>query len=193
MIDGVQLSILMGICFVAFYTLNFILIARYAGQRQNRSWKLSYTLMAFGLIVLLTLQPVLLPWLGVRSAARWAMGIQIVGLLFIVASLSLQLWARLHLGRFYAERAEVQPGHRLISSGPYAYMRHPLFTSYFLFGIGLFLIAPSVLTLTICIYIFWDFSHAAIKDEKVMAENMPEYKAYMQRTPRFFPLGPWAI
>jgi protein-S-isoprenylcysteine O-methyltransferase Ste14 len=121
------------------------------------------------------------------------MGMQVIGILFIVASLSLQLWARLHLGRFYAERAEFQPGHRLISTGPYAYMRHPLFTSYFLFGIGLFLIAPSVLTLSICIYIFWNFSKAAIKDEKVMAENMPEYKAYMQRTPRFFPFGRWAI
>jgi protein-S-isoprenylcysteine O-methyltransferase Ste14 len=187
MMIGIQQTILIGISFAAFYILNFVLIAYYDRQRQNPSWKLSYTLMVWISTAILALQPLLLPWLGLRITAGWAIWIQFIGMFIVLCSLLLQLWARLHLGRFYAERAEIQPGHRLIDTGPYAYIRHPLFTSYFMFITGLLLVAPNLLMLLAALYAYWDFSHAAVRDEQIMIQNMPEYASYMVRTTRFFP------
>lgn len=187
MISGVYQSLIIGLSFAAFYILNFAFITHYAGQRRNRSWKLSYTIAGLSLTVVLTLLPIVLPAMGLYTSAPWARWIQYAGIFLIISSLLLQLWARMHLGRFYAERAEVQPEHQLISTGPYAYIRHPLFTSYFMFVTGLLLVSPNLLMLLACLYTYWDFSQAAVRDEKVMAANLPEYSAYMERTPRFFP------
>lgn len=187
MMGGFQQALIIAASFAAFYILNFALIARYAGQRRNRSWKLSYTITGFVFIILLTIQPIILPWLALYSSAGWARWVQGFGILLVAGSLLLQLWARLHLGRFYAERAEIQPGHQLIDSGPYAYIRHPLFTSYFIFITGLLLVSPTLLMFLVFLYTYWDFSQAARRDEQLMLAHMPEYANYMLRTARFFP------
>jgi protein-S-isoprenylcysteine O-methyltransferase Ste14 len=37
------------------------------------------------------------------------------------------------------------------------------------------------------LYALWDFSHAALREEKLLSASLPDYTAYMQRTPRFLP------
>src|SRR5690606_28830344 len=88
---------------------------------------------------------------------------------------------------FYAERADIQPDHQVVSTGPYAYVRHPLFSSYFLFAIGALTVAPSILMMLGVLYTFVDFTQAAKRDEQIMLDNVPDYADYMARTPRFVP------
>ncbi len=100
-------------------------------------------------------------------------------------------WARVHLRQFYAERVELQPGHQLVCSGPYARVRHPLFLSYFMLAFGVLLVNPALPTLAIVIYALWDFTRAARQEEQLLAANLPGYAEYMARTGRFLPrLGP---
>jgi hypothetical protein len=65
-----------------------------------------------------------------------------------------------HLRQFYAERVELQREHQLIDSGPYATVRHPVFTSFFLFAGGLLLINPALPSALVFAYTLWDFSRA---------------------------------
>ncbi len=187
MVDSLQQSILLAITLAAFFLTDFSFIVRYDRERTSRSWKPRYWLISLLFAALLALQPLVAPWLGLRVAAPWGIWIRAAGVLLVILSLGLQIWARLHLGRFYAERADIQPGHQLISTGPYAYVRHPLFSSYFLFVLGLILISPNLLMLAGVLYTFVDFTQAAKRDEQIMLNNVPGYADYMARIPRFVP------
>ncbi len=77
--------------------------------------------------------------------------------------------------------------HELVVTGPYAYVRHPIY-----FGI-LLAMAGSVLVLSL----WWililllngaQFVFAARREEKLMLGRFPEqYPAYMRRTPMLIP------
>jgi protein-S-isoprenylcysteine O-methyltransferase Ste14 len=111
---------------------------------------------------------------------------------WIAAALSLigvafAIWARVHLGSNWSPRPAVKEHHELVTSGPYAYVRHPIYTGVVLmafatlltgsmFGIGVFIIASFFYILRI---------H---KEEKIMLNLFPnEYPAYQSRTKRLVP------
>jgi protein-S-isoprenylcysteine O-methyltransferase Ste14 len=58
-------------------------------------------------------QSILLFWLGAA--------VTVGGLLFAV-------WARVHLGRNWSRSVTIKQDHELISTGPYAVVRHPIYT-----------------------------------------------------------------
>ncbi len=173
---------------LAYYVVDFVLIAHYdrerATQKSGRNWK--FTLFALTVAAIIVLQPLLLPGLSLTIQASWAIWIQVLGVVLAGLGLVVHVWARIHLGRFYAERVEVISGHQVIDTGPYAYVRHPIISSFFLLVIGLALINPALPTALLVIYTYWDFSGAARKEEQKLSQ-LPGYSAYMQRTTRFFP------
>jgi protein-S-isoprenylcysteine O-methyltransferase Ste14 len=122
-----------------------------------------------------------------RTAEDWGLLIQILGAIAILFSLALHLWSRRHLVHFYAERVEVQPAHKVIDTGPYKLLRHPVITSFFGIAAGLFLINPALTTLAALGYTIWDFARAARQEEELLAKNLPGYAEYARRTPRFLP------
>jgi protein-S-isoprenylcysteine O-methyltransferase Ste14 len=189
MLIGPAQSLAILFILVTFYLIDGIAFRRYDRQRKakgrGRSW--DFTLLALAACALLILRPILLPGLGVQIKAGWGWAIQGTGLLLAAAALGLNAWARAHLRQFYAERVEIQPDHQVITSGPYALVRHPIITSFFGLIIGLFLIDPAVTTLLGMLYTFWDFGRAARQEERLLAENLPAYRDYMARTPRFLP------
>ena len=189
MLVGIFQSAVFLITVIAFYGMDFLLIRRYDRQRQasgsGRSW--DFTMAIFVAVVLLLLQPILLPQIGWQTSAIVGLFIQITGIILLTASLSLHAWSRIHLQHFYAERVEIQPNHQVIDSGPYAFVRHPVITSFFGFVTGLFLVNPALTTLAMMAYVFWDFSRAARQEEELLSKNLPDYQSYMARTPRFLP------
>jgi protein-S-isoprenylcysteine O-methyltransferase Ste14 len=114
-------------------------------------------------------------------------GIQALGGLSVFLSFILHIWSRIHLRHFYTERVEVQPEHKVIDTGPYAFVRHPLITSFLLLAGGIFLLNPAVTTLLILMYGVWTFTGSAKEEEKVLSANVPGYTEYLERTPRFLP------
>src|SRR5262245_36651139 len=118
---------------IAFYAMDFSLIRRYDKQRQasgsGRSW--DFTFFIFCMVAVLVLQPVFLPLLSFRTTQTWGLLMQLIGVLCIASSLGLHIWSRVHLQQYYAERVEVQPEHKVINTGPYALMKHPVITSFF--------------------------------------------------------------
>lgn len=62
--------------------------------------------------------------------------IKAVALLTIVAGLGISVWARRHIGQFWSARVTLKENHQLIQSGPYARVRHPIYSGLFLAMIG---------------------------------------------------------
>ncbi|MBI4730576.1 MAG: isoprenylcysteine carboxylmethyltransferase family protein [Chloroflexi bacterium] len=188
MIQDVPLALLLLAIAVAFFAMDFYFLSIYDRQRsQGKGWAWDYTLgtMAAGLIV--TIQPIFLPQIGWKTEKLFGLGIQGFGLFCITISFVLHIWARRHLQKFYAERVEVQPDHKVIRSGPYAHMRHPVITSFFMLAFGVCLLNPAVTTALVLVYTLWDFTRAAMQEETLLCQQLPEYQNYMGQVPRFFP------
>lgn len=189
MVTGLHLSFSLFIVIAIFYGMHFWLIRKYDPFREKgSSGAVSYTIMGLAVSLLLVLQPTILPMLGLYIEASWGMSLQIIGLLLFFSSLLLHWWARSNLQQFFGERIEVQRDQHLIETGPYAYVRHPIYTSFFLFGFALLLLNPSIPILLVLAYTFWDYGRLVSKEEKLLGDNIPGYREYIDRTARFFPL-----
>ena len=189
MLLGLPQSISTLLTIFLFYAMDFALIRRYDRKRQasgsGRAW--DFTFFIFAMVAVLVLQPLLLPFMSFRTAAVGGLFLQILGGLIILGALSLHIWSRAHLQEFYAERVEVQPEHKVIDTGPYALMRHPVITSFFGIATGLFLVNPALTTLAALLYTVWDFRRAAKQEEDLLTQTLPGYGDYAGRTPRFLP------
>src|SRR5512139_1740324 len=192
MLIGIPQSIATLLTIILFYAMDFALIRRFDRKRQasgsGRAW--DFTFFIFVMVAVLILQPFLFPGLSFHTEQGWGLLIQALGVILIFVSLALHVWSRIHLQEFYAERVEVQPEHRVINTGPYALMRHPVITSFFGIATGLFLLNPSPLTLAALLYTLWDFSRAARQEEDLLSRTLPGYADYARRTPRYLP-RPW--
>jgi protein-S-isoprenylcysteine O-methyltransferase Ste14 len=82
-----------------------------------------------------------LPWPG---GGLWPV---VAGLVLIVAGIGLRAWSIITLGRFFQYQIRVQPGHRVVTAGPYRYVRHPSYTGIALALLGVALACGDVLGL----------------------------------------------
>ncbi len=62
--------------------------------------------------------------------------IAIVGVVLTWIGIGIALWARWHLGQNWSARVTLKEDHQLISTGPYAYFRHPIYSGLILASIG---------------------------------------------------------
>jgi protein-S-isoprenylcysteine O-methyltransferase Ste14 len=66
-----------------------------------------------------------------RSLAQTA-----VAIVLAWTGIAIALWARYNLGQFWSGRITLKEDHHLIRSGPYVYVRHPIYTGLDLAAIG---------------------------------------------------------
>lgn len=189
MITGLPLTLILTGIIVTFYIMDFYFMSQHdkLREKEGKGWSWDYTLFTLALAALILLQPVILPSIGWSTDALWGLVFQAAGFLSVALSFGLHIWSRQHLRHFYTERVEVQPDHNVIDTGPYALMRHPIITSFFLIAGGLLLINPAFTTLLVFGYTLWSFAGSAQEEEKILSEKVRGYADYMKRTPRFFP------
>ncbi len=68
-----------------------------------------------------------------------------VGGALIVLGIGLRLVCRHTLGRYYLPQVKIQRGHRLVTSGPYHYVRHPMYLGSLLWSVGFTLALGTIL------------------------------------------------
>jgi len=73
--------------------------------------------------------------LGARFIAQ-SIWVQSAGILLTTLGATVALWARYSLGQYWSSKIVVKENHQLIRSGPYAYVRHPIYTGMLLAGVG---------------------------------------------------------
>ncbi len=126
-----------------------------------------------------------LAFLGDRSVVRW-LGLALYGIGFLFMH-----FAEVYLGRQFSVEVAIREGHRLITDGPYRYLRHPRYVGIILFAAGLALVCRSwiglLLTLLTGVVLFW-----RIRDEEdlMRREFGGEWEEYVRRTWRLVP-GLW--
>jgi len=189
MVTGMYQVFFMVLAVTPFYVTDTYFHHKYDPQRPSGKSGRSWLIVGVSLVIsaFMLFQPVLFPGLSWYTEATWGLIVQLVGVLSLLAAAALNLWGRICLGEFYVQRSEVQQNHRLINSGPYAYVRHPLFTAYFLIVIGIFLTNPAWHTALLLMGAYFYLTNLARKDEAVLSRELPDYVGYMAKTPRFVP------
>jgi protein-S-isoprenylcysteine O-methyltransferase Ste14 len=72
-----------------------------------------------------------LPWLDERFVAR-AAWLPCTGAVLTATGLLFAVWARRHIGRNWSATVTIKAGHELVTSGPYALVRHPIYSGLLL-------------------------------------------------------------
>lgn len=93
------------------------------------------------------------------------------------------------LGRNWSITLEIRDKHELISGGPYAFVRHPMYTSFMLMGLGQAFLLPNwIAGLAGLVGFAVLFFLRVDKEERMMLEIFgPQYRDYMGRTKRLVP------
>jgi protein-S-isoprenylcysteine O-methyltransferase Ste14 len=60
----------------------------------------------------------------------------VLGVVLTWAGIALALWARWHLGQYWSAHITIKEDHKLIRTGPYARLRHPIYSGLDLAVIG---------------------------------------------------------
>src|ERR1700722_17744938 len=109
-----------------------------------------------------------------------------------VLGLAFTWWARLYLGRLWSSSVTKKADHRVVDTGPYAIVRHPIYTGIILAcaataaQLGTALAVAGVLVLWVGFWI------KARLEERFLRGQLEEgaYDAYRQKVPMLGPLGP---
>lgn len=109
-----------------------------------------------------------------------------VGLAF--ASVLFLKWVHQTLGASYSQHLQIREQHKLITSGPYRWVRHPMYSVIFLWTVSLGLIMSNWMALPASLAFALFFMLRAPDEEKMMSEEYgDEYQDYMTYTGRFLP------
>jgi protein-S-isoprenylcysteine O-methyltransferase Ste14 len=69
--------------------------------------------------------------------------LQIAGVAMTAAGLLFAIWARFHLGRNWSAIVTLKEDHELVRSGPYRWIRHPIYTGYLTAVLGIAIVAET--------------------------------------------------
>jgi protein-S-isoprenylcysteine O-methyltransferase Ste14 len=109
-----------------------------------------------------------------------------------VAGFAFVWWARIHLGRLWSGRVTKKEGHRVVDTGPYGVVRHPIYTGLLFSVLATILAKGTVLGLAgAAILTLGVWMKARLEERWLSAELGPdEYAAYRRRVPMLVPFGP---
>ena len=113
------------------------------------------------------------------------------GLALTVVGLGFALWARFAIGRNWGSLITVQEGHKVIRSGPYAIVRHPIYSGFMLATLGTAIVFGVVggLVGTALVVVSWGYKSRL--EERFMVEQFgAEYEDYRRHVKALIP-GVW--
>lgn len=106
--------------------------------------------------------------------------LQVVGTVLFVAGLALAVWARIYLGRNWGMPMTKKAEPELVTSGPYRYVRHPIYSGLLLAVLGTALATNIYLLIALVVGGAY-FIYSATVEERLMTDTFPaaygQYKA----------------
>ena len=110
-----------------------------------------------------------------------------IGVALAVAGMMLAVWARAHIGGNWSGTVTVKEGHALVTTGPYAAIRHPIYTGLLLGILGTALAISEWRGIIALALATFAFVRKLRVEEARMGETFPEYDSYRRRTAALVP------
>jgi protein-S-isoprenylcysteine O-methyltransferase Ste14 len=114
--------------------------------------------------------------------------VRVVGLAVGLAGAVLLVWASVLLGRFLLHEAAIREDHALVASGPYRFVRHPVYTGYLALLLG-----SGVASLNVWLLLLWPVSllgiliQVASEEQLLTAKFGKDFERYVGQVGRLVP------
>ena len=95
----------------------------------------------------------------------------LVGFALALGGMAITLWARFVLGQFWSDRVIVQADHQLIRTGPYARMRHPIYSGVLLGVLGTALVLGEWRGLLAFVLLLTNYAIKGKREELILADR----------------------
>lgn len=158
-----------------------------AARRESRWSRLLHLGPLLAAALLLVLPGAPLAFLGQRflPLAAWPFWL---GAVLTGAGLLFTVWARRHIGTNWSAIVTIKEGHEFIASGPYAIVRHPIYTGLLLAFAGSALALGEWRGLLALAIVAWALWRKLRLEERWMQQHFGEpYQAYCRRVAALLP------
>jgi protein-S-isoprenylcysteine O-methyltransferase Ste14 len=156
-------------------------------QREPRGERLIQIVLMAAAYILMFKEQIGRGWLATRfvpaspTIGKFGVAVTVVGIAFAI-------WARWHLGENWSATVTLKEGHELISSGPYRYIRHPIYTGMLLAFVGTALALGEYRALISVCMVMVAFYIKAKKEELFLSQEFGEkFREHSRRTGMFLP------
>lgn len=112
----------------------------------------------------------------------------VLGIVLLAAGLGFTVWARRHLGRNWSASVVVKEGHALVRTGPYRFVRHPIYSGLLLAFLGMAVTIGEWRGLVAVLLAWVSLAVKSRAEERRMRETFPEYAEYARGTAAIMPL-----
>jgi protein-S-isoprenylcysteine O-methyltransferase Ste14 len=112
---------------------------------------------------------------------------RVAGLVVLVATTLLYVKSMSRLGDNYSPCFDAHLPNRIVTRGPYRYVRHPIYLANILQGVGYTLASGSLWVLVLSGYGVFRILSALSKEESYLSQAFPGYESYRAKTSRLIP------
>lgn len=95
--------------------------------------------------------------------------IRALGAAVTVTGVAFAIWARYHIGQYWSGAVALKVNHKLIRTGPYARIRHPIYTGILLALTGTTLVIGEYRALLSLAFWVWGLAWKALREEALLA------------------------
>ena len=114
--------------------------------------------------------------------------IQWSGIAIALVPIFFIIWVHRHLDKQWSIALELREDHKLITTGPYRYVRHPMYLGIFIYTMGLMMISLDVLVILFFAFTIWVNYRRIPREEQMLIQKFgDEYLEYMRRSGRLLP------
>jgi protein-S-isoprenylcysteine O-methyltransferase Ste14 len=178
-----------GYLWIAFCAIWLVMALRTkpTQQRESISSRLSYTVFVIAGAYLVFGKEVAPPWLRIHlfQTTLFTDGL---GVALTAAGIGFAVWARLYLGSNWSGTVTVKVGHELVRTGPYRWVRHPIYTGLIVALLGTALQRAQVRGLIALVLLYVGFKLKSRIEERAMIDTFgTEYDQYSRTTGAIIP------
>lgn len=129
-------------------------------------------------------------WMRMRILPH-TLPVQVIGLLLTVGGFAFAIWARIYLGGNWSGSVTVKVGHELVRTGPYRWVRHPIYSGIILALLGTAIVRGQVRGFVAVVLLWIGFTLKRRIEERFMTNTFgAQYDDYKRVTgaivPKFF-------
>jgi protein-S-isoprenylcysteine O-methyltransferase Ste14 len=111
-----------------------------------------------------------------------------IGAVLFASGVALAVWARIHLGRNWGMPMTEKAEPELITSGPYRFVRHPIYSGLLLGLLGTALVTNLIGLIAVAVLGGYFYYSASVEEKNLTATFPTAYPAYRARTKMLIPL-----
>jgi len=179
------------VVFFAFWAVTWPFAKRTKERQRLSEWFPYWILFVVAAVLILVPASVPafgnIPLLGVQLA-EGSFAPQAFGLALEVLGLCVAIWARVTLGGNWSSAVAFKENHKLVTSGPYRFVRHPIYTGMMAMFLGVAVYLGAIVSFLGILFLFASFWIKSRQEERLMEKHFPkEYGKYKKTTKALIP------